>query len=233
MTNIVSRSRLVSIGAALALATALSLTVGTFAAHAAISSSLDFGATGPQVVELQTYLAKSPSIYPEGLITGYFGPLTQRAVQRFQTAQGIVSSGTPATTGYGRVGPLTAARINALIGMGSGGSNISWDTVPIMSSIAVQVTNTSVNYSWSTNEATQGQVYWSTSPIVANEATGPNQQPYVSGTLAVDSEGLRTNHNVTITGLQPNTTYYYLVRVVDNGGNVTMMWPPASFRTNN
>lgn len=229
MTNIVSRSSLVSIGAALALATALSLTVGTLAAHAAISSSLDFGATGPQVIELQTYLATNTSIYPEGLVTGYFGPLTQRAVQRFQTAQGIVSSGTPATTGYGRVGPLTAARINALMGSGS---NVSWDTVPIMSSIAVQVTNSSVSYSWSTNEVTQGQVYWSTSPIIANEATGPNQQPYVSGTLAVDSEGLRTNHNVTITGLQSNTTYYYLVRVADNGGNVTMMWPPASFRTN-
>ena len=217
-------------GPLLAIASIALLGLAVPTAFAAISSPIDFGARGSNVTELQTFLASNPSIYPEGLVTGYFGPLTQKAVQRFQAAQGIVSSGTPGTTGYGRVGPLTAARINLL--MGSGG-NVSWDTVPVMSTPMVQYSNTTGTFTWTTNEATQGQVFWSTSPIIADEATGPRQQPYVSGTLALDAGGLQTSHTVTVSNLQPNTLYYYLVRVVDAVGNVTMMWPAGSFRTSN
>lgn len=46
--------------------------------------------------------------------TGNYLGLTQAAVQAFQRKYGIVSSGTPATTGYGRVGPLTRAKLNEL-----------------------------------------------------------------------------------------------------------------------
>ncbi len=196
---------------------------------AAISSSLDLGARGPQVTELQTYLATNASIYPEGLVTGYFGPLTQAAVQRFQAAQNIVSSGSPSTTGYGRVGPMTIARLAVLMG---GGSNVSWDTVPVQSAVSEQHTNTTATFSWTTNEPTQGQVYWSTLPIQSDEATGPRQTPYVSGTLATDAGGLQTSHTVTVSNLQVNTTYHYLVRSIDNGGNITMILP-RSFQTSN
>ncbi len=65
--------------------------------------------TGGEVSELQKFLKSDPTIYPEGLVTGYFGPLTERAVQRFQAANGIIAYGTPATTGYGVVGPKTRA----------------------------------------------------------------------------------------------------------------------------
>lgn len=197
-------------------------------AYAAITSSLDVGSTGSDVTELQTYLALNASIYPEGLVTGYFGPLTEAAVKRFQAAQGIVSSGSAATTGYGRVGPTTMARINSLLG---GGIVQAWDTVPVLSTPAIQVSNTSATFSWVTNEQTVGQVYWSISPLALSEATGPRQQPYVSGTLALDSGGLQTSHTVTVSNLQSNTIYYYLVRGVDSNGNMTMIWP-SSFRTN-
>lgn len=63
--------------------------------------------SGGEVSRLQMLLAASPEIYPEGEVTGYFGPATERAVQQFQEVRGIVSSGTPATTGFGRVGPAT------------------------------------------------------------------------------------------------------------------------------
>lgn len=198
---------------------------------AAITSSLDLGARGPQVTELQTYLATNASIYPEGLITGYFGPLTQAAVQRFQAAQNIVSSGSPSTTGYGRVGPMTIARLAVLMGS-TPQNNVSWDTVPVQSAISEQHTNTTVTFSWTTNEPTQGQVYWSTLPIQSDEATGPRQTPYISGTLATDAGGLQTNHAVTVSNLQANTTYYYLVRSIDSAGNITMILP-RSFQTNN
>ena len=59
-------------------------------------------------------LAQDKNIYPEGDITGYYGPATERAIQRFQTQHAIVSSGSPATTGYGSVGPSTRAQLNTL-----------------------------------------------------------------------------------------------------------------------
>ncbi len=60
-----------------------------------------------EVSMLQRFLSQDSSIYPEGEITGYFGPATERAVQRFQERHGIVARGDYQSTGYGRVGPRT------------------------------------------------------------------------------------------------------------------------------
>jgi peptidoglycan hydrolase-like protein with peptidoglycan-binding domain len=198
---------------------------------AMLTQTLDLNDSNGDVTSLQTYLATNAALYPSGLVTGFFGPLTQAGVQRFQTAQGIVTSGTPETTGYGRVGPTTLARINSLMG-GNSGSNISWDTVPVLSAHTIQVTNTTATFVWNTNELTRGEVYWSISPLQADESTGPRQQPYVSGTLALDAGGSQTNHTVTVSNLQANTLYYYLIRGIDSVGNTTMTWP-STFRTNN
>jgi len=205
---------------------------GIQGAYAAITSQLDVGDSGPEVTELQTYLKANPNIYPEGLVTGYFGELTKAAVERFQTAQGIISQGTPATTGYGRVGPQTMARINSLLGSPSTGNQAPWDTSPILSNLSAQHSNVAATFTWTTNEPTRGQVYWSNSPLQFSEATGPRQQPQISGTLASDADdGLRTNHSITVSNLQPNTTYHYIVRGIDSVGNMSMVWP-RSFRTN-
>jgi len=214
-------------GGMMATAILISL-LGVQYASAAISRSLDLGSTGSDVTELQTYLAKDANLYPSGLVTGFFGPLTEAGVQRFQTAQGIVTNGTPASTGYGRVGPTTMARLNSLMG---GYSQTYPGVSPSLSATAVQVTNTTATYSFTTNEPTQGQVYWDTTPLRSDEATGPRQQPFVSGTLALDAGGLQTYHTVTVSNLQPNTTYYFLTRGVDGDGNMSMTLP-NSFRTN-
>ena len=69
------------------------------------SNNLYYGMTSPQVKCLQQFLANlGPSIYPEKLITGYYGFLTQAAVKRYQALKGII------TTGY--FGPLTRAAVN-------------------------------------------------------------------------------------------------------------------------
>jgi peptidoglycan hydrolase-like protein with peptidoglycan-binding domain len=68
--------------------------------------------TGGEVTKLQQFLASDSSIYPEREVTGYFGALTERAVQRWQTAHSVVSSGTPDTTGYGVIGPKTRIAIS-------------------------------------------------------------------------------------------------------------------------
>ncbi len=67
---------------------------------------LEYGMRNDQVKALQRFLAQYPEIYPEGLVTGYFGPLTKLAVKRFQAKYGIRQ--------VGRVGPKTLAKINEL-----------------------------------------------------------------------------------------------------------------------
>jgi peptidoglycan hydrolase-like protein with peptidoglycan-binding domain len=67
------------------------------------------GSSGSGVSMLQEFLAADPSVYPQALVTGYYGSLTISAVQAFQVKNNIVSSGDPSTTGYGRVGPHTLA----------------------------------------------------------------------------------------------------------------------------
>lgn len=74
--------------------------------------NLGLGSRGPDVTLLQQLLIKDHD-YPEARVTGYYGFLTQRAVQRFQRKYGIVIDGTPATTGYGSVGPRTRGRMNS------------------------------------------------------------------------------------------------------------------------
>jgi hypothetical protein len=81
-----------------------------------INRNLALRDLGPEVTKLQGLLAGDTSIYPEKLITGYFGSLTQKAVQRFQCKYNIVCSGTPETTGYGVVGPKTRFKIEEVFG---------------------------------------------------------------------------------------------------------------------
>jgi hypothetical protein len=68
--------------------------------------------SGDDVANLQIFLARDVVIYPEGTVTGTFGPATERAVQRWQKKLGIVSAGSPATTGFGAVGARTLELLN-------------------------------------------------------------------------------------------------------------------------
>ena len=70
---------------------------------------LTFGSRGVDVTALQNYLKSFKDLYPEGLVTGYFGPATLRAVQRFQVKYGLAKKG---DAGYGVVGPKTRAKLN-------------------------------------------------------------------------------------------------------------------------
>src|SRR3989338_2392299 len=72
--------------------------------------------TDGDVSTLQQFLAQDSSIYPSGRITGYFGPSTLRAVQRWQASHGLASYGDVDSTGYGYVGPKTRAAMAASCG---------------------------------------------------------------------------------------------------------------------
>lgn len=52
--------------------------------QAEISANIKEGMTHEDVREIQEILATDKTIYPEGLVTGYFGPLTKNALARFQ-----------------------------------------------------------------------------------------------------------------------------------------------------
>jgi len=66
--------------------------------------SLGQGMSGDDVKALQVILAADTSIYPEGLITGFYGRLTSEAVKKFQKKHGIEM--------LGLVGPKTLKKLN-------------------------------------------------------------------------------------------------------------------------
>jgi|GEM_PF-406474 len=71
-----------------------------------ISRNLFRGSRGTDVTALQRYLI-SANLLASDSATGYFGAITETAVKKWQAQKGIVSSGSPSTTGYGAVGPKT------------------------------------------------------------------------------------------------------------------------------
>lgn len=201
---------------------------GVFTANAqtySFDQTLTIGSTGTAVRNLQAFLATDATIYPEGLITGYYGSLTAAAVKRFQCRQGIVCSGSVSTTGYGKVGPMTLAKLQVVGGLtGIGGADpvvVTGDVfAPIQSSAFVSTsTPFGASLSWNTTESARHRVIYSTT-FPFNYSVAPS---------SVDAN-FDANANIAITGLAPNTTYFYVRESVDANGNV--MWSaPLTFRT--
>lgn len=86
-----------------------------------IGRSLKPGSSGDDVRRLQQFLARDGSVYPEGIASGFYGSLTEAAVRRWQAKFNIVSSGSPEATGFGVVGPRTAAAISLQCSLYAGG----------------------------------------------------------------------------------------------------------------
>lgn len=109
------RERLAQVQQALGTLGTISPTSSMIPSAGSYTIALSVGSTGDDVTALQNFLkAQGADIYPEGRVTGYFGPLTKKAIQRFQTKYGIADEGDP---GYGFVGPKTRAKINSLLSL--------------------------------------------------------------------------------------------------------------------
>lgn len=79
---------------------------------------LKYGQRGDDVRYLQIFLkTQGPEIYPEGIVSGWFGPLTEKAIISFQEkyTEDILSPW-ELTSGTGFVGETTRAKINELLG---------------------------------------------------------------------------------------------------------------------
>lgn len=58
-----------------------------------LKSDLREGMTDEDIKKIQELLASDSAIYPEGKVTGYFGPLTKEALKRFQRRHGHNETG--------------------------------------------------------------------------------------------------------------------------------------------
>jgi peptidoglycan hydrolase-like protein with peptidoglycan-binding domain len=58
-----------------------------------LKTGLREGMSDDDIKKIQEVLATDPSIYPEGMITGYYGRLTVEALMRFQTRHGLPVTG--------------------------------------------------------------------------------------------------------------------------------------------
>lgn len=201
-----------------------------------IKNQLREGSYGSEVKLLQEILASDPDIYPEGKITGYFGPATKRAVKRFQEKFCISS--------VGSVGPQTLSKINELLTEGAGnsgkvpsglltapgiqkklcGSSTSTVTstsnvnkiidtaAPVISSVSsTDIGTSTAKIYFKTNEWAEGKIYYDTLTPVDTAATS---------TLSAVTSGMFKNHNLFLTDLASTTTYYYFISAKDSSGNI-------------
>lgn len=213
MTNKLTFGRLVyvlgAVGCTVAILSALFAAAPAFALNE-LTATVGPGASGGNVTSLQMFLATDATVYPEGIVSGFYGPLTVAAVQRFQCKRGIVCSGSAETNGYGRVGPRTLAEVHASIAAGVGGASKD-EFAPTISAGTIATTSNSVMLNWTTNEPARSRVMYGTSyPYLY--AIAPS---FVDATFD-------TNANVVLTGLAPRANYYFVRESVDANGN--LMW---------
>lgn len=184
---------------------------------------LRVGMSGDDVKTLQELLSTDRDVYPEGLITGHFGRLTEKAVRALQKKLCLDQ--------VGNVGPQTMRRINELLEEGAGHSGkipsglltafgiqkklcattTPDTTAPVISDIiATSTTATTTKIKWATNEKSNSKVWYGVStPFIVTTSTA-----------MVSSSDYDLEHNIKLSGLTTSTTYYYLVSSADKSGNV-------------
>ena len=206
------------------------------------------GMSGDDVTLLQEMLATDPEIYPEALVTGYFGNLTEKAVKRFQKAADVEQ--------VGLVGPKTLAKINELLEEGAGASGkvppglliapgirkkLGFEPQPLPG----QKLPPGIEKKLGEEEEEEEEEEDTTPPILSeisvldvttssamiawftDEEADSNIwydtiTPFViTETPTESSPDLVLNHKIAIFGLIPGTVYYYIVNSADVLGNAT------------
>lgn len=172
----------------------------TFATVPQWNRTLSFGARGQDVIELQNTLIAQGDL-ATGNNTGYFGRLTQVAVQKFQCRTNIICSGSPSTTGYGTVGPRTRAKI--LEGF-SGGNNTSASNIQLYS-VRPAITEDGTSYLYM---SVLGTGFSSAKNFVTFTPQDPNILPaYSLRSIALPSYAQGTAINLTLNSSPSQFSY--------------------------
>ncbi|HXT31510.1 MAG TPA: N,N-dimethylformamidase beta subunit family domain-containing protein, partial [Vicinamibacterales bacterium] len=96
-------------------------------------------------------------------------------------------------------------------------------TPPVISQIKSTILDSSrVTITWTTNEDATSKIQYSTDPDLL---TSTSSLP--PGTITINQSAFVTQHSVPLTGLTPNTTYYYRVISVDRSGNEAKVNAPT------
>lgn len=222
-------------------------------------TTMGIGSRGDAVKALQAFLASDVTLYPEGLITGFYGTLTTRAVARFQArhglpATGIVDANTltvlraqsrnlgvamqlaadnslqPCTTRGAQVAtgwlratvsgnpivPTCAVAASGAVNL-AGSTTVASTFVPgtitpggISNISGANLTPNSVTINWNNAANATGRIFLSTSSPV-NLATATQVGATASGMTG----------SLNLTGLAPNTQYFYVIQTTDASGNVS------------
>jgi len=172
-----------------------------------VPASTDANSNG-EVSVLQEFLARYPDIYPAGSVTGFFGNLTEGAVQEWQTTHDVLPAanpGTAATTGYGVVGPDTRTSIRTASGCGTGtfvapGTVIPTITVTSPNGGEIYELGDTVQIKWDSNyvglsEYEVGIINDNTYEVLASNI--PSNVHTYSWTIPPDQE-LHDNYRVTV-----------------------------------
>ncbi len=100
--------------------------------------NLSYGSEGEDVFELQKFLLRHGYLTADS-VTGFFGINTQAALQGFQRDNGIVSFGSPETTGYGNFGLMTRTRVYNMMNSSSNQNATSTPTASLLQQLMILV----------------------------------------------------------------------------------------------
>lgn len=91
--------------------------------------TLKLGDTNNDVKELQNFLALDKKIYPEGIVSGYFGKLTEKAVKQFQIKYyREIMEPANIISPTGLVGAFTLKQLNIVAGCNKNTNDIKINT---------------------------------------------------------------------------------------------------------
>jgi len=73
------------------------------------------------------------------------------------------------------------------------------------------------------NGLANGKVFYNTSPLNTIEAQQAKAEPIIAGIPVVDST-MTVTKQITLSGLVPNTKYYYAVEAIDASDNASVKY---------
>lgn len=206
------------------------------------------GMSGDDVKTLQEILATDPSIYPEGVVNGFYGPLTEKAVRKFQKKLGLEQAG--------NVGPKTLERLREIYEKGAGKSGKVPPGLLIAPGILKKlgdfkptplpgqklppgidkkynddddddedhvkdVTKPVItNISSSLIGSTTATVSFNTNELTKAKIWYATSTPLTNTASKMEINIASTTHKFGLTNLASSSTYYYKVEAKDASGNI-------------